>query len=69
MQEQDIFLFSTPSRPALGPRQPPIHFVAGVPPWVKLLGREADHSPSSTAEVKMPGGIPPLPHEFHGMLN
>lgn len=69
MQEQEIFLFSTPSIPALGPGQPPILLVPGAPPLVKQLGHEAKHSPPSAAEVKMPGGMPPLPHKFHGMLN
>jgi hypothetical protein len=53
-----IFLFSTTSRPALGPTQPPIQWVPGV----KLQGREADHSPPSSAEVKNGGAIPSLPH-------
>jgi hypothetical protein len=57
-----IFLFSTASRTALGPTQPPIQWV----PWVLFLGvkrpgREADHSPPSSAEVKMCGCMPPLP--------
>jgi hypothetical protein len=48
-----IFLFTTASRTALGPTQPPIQSV----PWVfsvrvKRPGREADHSPPSSAEVK-----------------
>jgi hypothetical protein len=48
-----IFLFTTASRTAVGPTQPPIQWV----PWalslgVKRLGREADHSPPSSAEVK-----------------
>jgi hypothetical protein len=43
----------TASRPALGPTQPPIQGVPAAPPlWVKLPGREADHSPPSNAEVK-----------------
>jgi hypothetical protein len=29
---------------------------------VKRAGREADHSPSSMAEFKNGGAIPPLPH-------
>jgi len=48
-----FFLFDTISRPALGPTQPPIQVVPGVISLgVKLLGREADHSPPSSAEVK-----------------
>jgi hypothetical protein len=58
-----IFLFSTASRPTLGPRQPHIQWVPGaVSPGVKRLGREADHSPPSSAEVKNGGAIPPLSH-------
>jgi hypothetical protein len=48
-----IFLFTTASRPALGPTQPPIQLVPGVLFLeVKRQGREADHSPPSSAEVK-----------------
>jgi hypothetical protein len=50
-----IFLFATASRPALGPTQPPIRSVPGaLPPGggAKRLGREADHSPPSSGEVK-----------------
>jgi hypothetical protein len=48
-----IFLFTTASKPALEPAQPPIQWV----PWalslvIKRLGREADHSPPSSAEIK-----------------
>jgi hypothetical protein len=45
--------FTTVSRPALGPTQPPIKWVPGaLSVGVKRLGREADHSPPSSAEVK-----------------
>jgi hypothetical protein len=38
---------------ALGPTQPPIHWVPGaVSLGVKRSGREADHSPPSSAKVK-----------------
>jgi hypothetical protein len=48
-----IFLFTTASRPALGPTQPPIQWVLGALPLeVKRSGCEADHSPPSSAEVK-----------------
>jgi hypothetical protein len=48
-----IFLFTTTSRTALGPTQPLIQCVPGaLSLGVKLLGREADNSPPSTAEVK-----------------
>jgi hypothetical protein len=42
------FLFSTSSRPALGPTQPPFQWV----PEVKRPGREAVHSHPTSAEVK-----------------
>jgi hypothetical protein len=47
--------FSSPpwSRTALGPTQPPIQWVPGAYSLgVKRPGREAEHSPSSRAEVK-----------------
>jgi hypothetical protein len=48
-----IFLFTIASRPALGPTQPPIQWVPGaLSLGVKRPGREADHSPPSSAEVK-----------------
>jgi hypothetical protein len=42
------FHFSISSRPALGFTQPPIKWVVGV----KRQGREAHHSPPTSAEVK-----------------
>jgi hypothetical protein len=48
-----ILLFDTVSRSALGPTQPPIRWVPGaLSLGVKRLGREADHSPPSNAEVE-----------------
>jgi hypothetical protein len=48
-----IFLSTTVSRIALGPIQLPIQQVAGALfLGVKQSGREADHSPASSAEVK-----------------
>jgi hypothetical protein len=48
-----IFLFTTASRMALGPIQPPFQWVPGAfSLGVKRPGREADHSPPSNAEVK-----------------
>jgi hypothetical protein len=54
-----IFLFSTASRPALGPTQPPIQWV----PWVLSLGAKwpgykADHSHPSNAEAKNRAATP-----------
>jgi hypothetical protein len=47
------FLFFTSSRPALRSTKPPIHRVPeALSPGVKRLGREAHHSPPTTAEVK-----------------
>jgi hypothetical protein len=46
-------IFTTVSRTALGPTQPHIQWVIGaLSLGVKRPGREADHSPPSTAEVK-----------------
>jgi hypothetical protein len=51
---QRIFPLSSVSRPALGPTQPPVQCVPGVlSPGVKARpGRDADHSPPSSAEVE-----------------
>jgi hypothetical protein len=52
--------------PALGPNQPPIHWVPRtISQGVKRLGREADHSPPTIAEVKkMWIYIPTPPYAF-----
>jgi hypothetical protein len=48
-----IFLFTTASRTALGPTQPPLQWLPGaLCLGVKRPGRETDHSPPSSAEVK-----------------
>jgi hypothetical protein len=48
-----IFLFTTASRTAQRPTQPPIQWVPGpLSLEVKRSGRESDHSPPSSAEVK-----------------
>jgi hypothetical protein len=52
-QRLEIFLFTTTSRMALGPTQPPIQWVSGsLSMGVKWPVCEANHSPSSSAEVK-----------------
>ena len=40
------------SRKALGPTQPPVQWVLGLPGCKKRPGREADPSPPSSAVVK-----------------
>jgi hypothetical protein len=51
--ELEIFLFTTTSRMALEPAQPPIQWVPGaVSLGVKQLGYEADHSPPYSAKVE-----------------
>jgi hypothetical protein len=48
-----VFIFTTASRPAPGPTQPPIQWVPGaLSLGVKRLGSEADHSPPFSAETK-----------------
>jgi hypothetical protein len=48
-----IFLFTTASRTALGPTQPPIQWVRGAHSLgVKRLRRDAYHSPPSSTEAK-----------------
>jgi hypothetical protein len=55
LQGEENFLFSTASRLILGAIQPYTQGVLEV--RAKLLGHEADHSPSSNAEVKNSGAI------------
>jgi hypothetical protein len=58
-----IFLFTTASRMALGPTQPPIQWVPGALSLeVKRPGREADHSPPSSTEVKNAWSCTFTPH-------
>jgi hypothetical protein len=47
------FILSTSFQPALGPTQPPIQWAPGaISPRVNRPGREADHSPPNSADVK-----------------
>jgi hypothetical protein len=58
-----IFLFTTASRPALGSTQSPIQWIPeAISLGLKRPGREAGHSPQSSAEViNVCGAISPLP--------
>jgi len=50
---REILLFTTASGTDLGPTHPPIQWVLGsLSLRVKQLGREADHAPLSSAEVR-----------------
>jgi hypothetical protein len=64
-----VFLFTTTSRTALEPNQPPTHWVPRVlSPGVKRPGREADHSPPSSAEVENAWSYtstPPVKHRYN----
>jgi hypothetical protein len=51
-QEQEIFLFCTASRPALGPTQFPAQKVLGIFSLeTQRLGLETNHSPTPNAEL------------------
>jgi hypothetical protein len=53
LDDRGIFLFTTASRTVLGYTQPPIQWVPGaLYLGVKRPGREAHHSPPSSAEIK-----------------
>jgi hypothetical protein len=55
--------FSKSFRLALRSTQPPIQCAPGaLSPGVKRPGREVDHSPPTSAEVKKSGSIHPLPY-------
>jgi hypothetical protein len=58
-----IFLFTTVSRTAVGPTQPPIQWVPGaLSLGVKWPGREATTHLHLVPRSRMRGAIPPLPH-------
>jgi hypothetical protein len=51
--EVEIYLFTTETGPNLQPTQPPIQWVPGtLSLGIKWPGREADHSPPTSVEVK-----------------
>jgi hypothetical protein len=71
-QGQRIFIVASASRPALGPTQPPVQWVPGTggpfPGGTARSGRDADHSPLSSAEVKYEEELYLLsPIHLHGM--
>jgi hypothetical protein len=58
-----VFLYSTASRSALRPSQPPIQWVPGtLSLGIERLGREGDHSPSFSVEVNNGGAISSITH-------
>jgi len=65
-----FFLFVTASRPALEPNQPLVQWIpVALTPKVEWSGREADHSPPSSAEVKNAqsySSTPPI--RLHGVV-
>jgi hypothetical protein len=65
-----IFLFTIASRTALGPTQPPIQWVPGaLSLGLRRPGREAVHSPPSSAEVKECVGLYlHSPIRLHGVV-
>jgi hypothetical protein len=64
-----MFFFATASRPALGPTQTPIELVPeALTLGVKQPGREADHSPKSSAEVKNGWSYISTLIHLHGMV-
>jgi hypothetical protein len=57
------------SRPILGPTQPHLQWVPGAPfLGVKRPGREADHSPPSSAEVNSWSSTFTPPIRLHGVV-
>jgi len=49
--------------------QTTIHWVLGaLTPWVKQPGHEADHSPSSSAEVNVWSNTSTPPIRLHGVV-
>jgi hypothetical protein len=52
-EAKGFFPLASVSRPALGPTQPPVMGTGDLFPGAKARpGREADHSPQSSAEVE-----------------
>jgi hypothetical protein len=67
-KELRIFLFTTESRPALGPTQPNIQGIPGsLSLGLKRPRREADHSPPSSAKLVCSYTSTP-PIRLHGVV-
>jgi hypothetical protein len=62
-----VVLFSTTSRPALEPTQPP-RVPGALSQDVKRQRRDGDQSSPSSAEVKNGGVIPPLLTRLHVVM-
>jgi hypothetical protein len=69
-QELGMLLFIPASSSVLGPTKPPIQWVSGaLTLGIKRSGREADHSPPSSAEVKNAWSYTSTPQILiHGVL-
>jgi len=67
-----FFLFTTTSRPAIGPTQPPIQWIPGTltpEVGVKQQGYEADHILPTSAKVKnLLNYTSTSPVHLHGMV-
>jgi hypothetical protein len=63
-----IFLFTTTSKPALGPNQPPPQWVKRLFLGVKRPVREANHSTTSSTKFKNAWSYTSIPH-MHGVVD
>jgi hypothetical protein len=64
-----ISAYFTASRPTLGSTQPPIQWIpVALSSGIKRPGREADHLPPTSAEVKKHGATTPFPICLHGTM-
>jgi hypothetical protein len=67
-QEEDISFFSTVSKSPLGHNKPIQCVLRALSPKVKKPGRETDHKPPSSAEVKNSGVISSIPIRLHDLM-